>query len=226
MSLDALLARLDADARLEREAVLARAADEADAIRTAAEREMEGRRGEALAGIRRREEREARGELRRARDEARRLVFEARRSVLDRVRAAVAERVAAAAADPVYRSSLRAEVRAALHRLPAGELTVRAAPSLAADVRAAVEDGGSGAAPEVGGSGRPGFGRSGAAATAISVVEDPDTDPGFLIGADGGRVVVDATLPARLKAAWPRQAMRVLEEIGGAAAPLPSGRGS
>lgn len=192
MALDALLAKLDADAERERAAVLSRAEETAAALRREAEEEREEVLRRTVARARTEEEASARRRLGEARSEARHRVADARGSFLSRVRAAVEERIADAATDPVYLGGLEREVRAVARRAPEGRLTFRAPPELVVHLREVAQD----TLP----------------ARDVTVAEDGDVGPGFLATLDGERVVLDSTLSARLERAWRREAMRVLEE--------------
>lgn len=192
MSLDALLAELDAAAAAEREAVLAEANEQARRIRTESSTRLERRRDEVLGAVRAEEERKALTEIARARSEARRAVLDARAHVAQRVRAGVEERIASSADDLVYLSVVADEVAEALRRAPPGERTLRVAPRLAPRLEERL------------GASRP---------RELGVTPDPDVPSGFRLIADGGRVVVDATLEARLRLRWRRHAPDVLGEL-------------
>lgn len=203
MGLDALLAKLDADARREREEILSRATRRAEALRAQAEAELERAHTRALDDVRAREEAAARKRIVEARTEARRTVFQARQKLLGRIRSAAEERIDRGSEDDLYRSALPEEVEAALQRAPAGAIQVRAASGLVDALREAVR----GAWPE------NGEGPGATDTPALEVVSDDEVGTGFLaVGAEGA-VVVDATLSARLERAWPAEAMRLLKEL-------------
>lgn len=199
MGLEALLAELDADAAAEREAVLAEARERADRIFAESERSLSRRRGERLDAARAEEERTALADTSDARSDARRLVLDARRRIAERVRAEVERAIVSSASHPAYPPRLAHELRSAARLAPPGPFELRVAPELVAhvdDVMPRVE-------------GTVGRGRS----AEVEITPDPDLVAGFLLVAEKGRVVIDGTLGARLRLAWPRIAPRVLGEL-------------
>ena len=202
MALEALLAQLDADAREERAALLAEAEDRAEALRKETERELARKRRHALEAVRADAAADVRAEIARARAEARRMVFQGRQEVLDRVRRATEARITEGARAPAYRSVLPAEVADALARAPEGPLRLEAPPDLAEAIRDALD---ADHVPE----GRGAGGRE----PTLEVVRDEATGTGFVVVADEGRVVIDATLSARLDRIWSSEAMRLLREL-------------
>lgn len=190
MGLDALLAKLDADARREREEIISRATRRAEAVREEAEAELKRSRTRALDEVRAEERAEARKKVVEARTEARHIVFQARHDLLRRIRSATEERIDGGADDEAYRSALPDEVDAVLRRAPAGAMRVRAAPGLVEALRDALSE------------------------ARTEIVADDDVGTGFVaVGAEGA-VIIDATLSARLERAWPAEAMRLLQELG------------
>lgn len=187
MSLEALLAELDADAAAERDAVVAEARERADAIRAESGRALSRTRRDRLGAAEAEEARKALAEISEARSEARRLVLDARRRLSERVRTEVERRIETSADDPVYLPRLAHELREAIRLAPSGQAALRVAPELAA--------------------------QAGEAISHVDVTPDPDVRSGFLLVADEGRVVVDGTLDARLRLTWPRLAPRVLREL-------------
>lgn len=199
MSLEALLAELDADAAAERDAVLAEARERADVIRTESRRALSRRRRERLGAAEAEETRKALAEMSEARSEARRLVLDARRRLSERVRAEVERRIETSSDDPVYLPRLAHELREAIRLAPSGRAALRVAPELAAHVEESIAH-----AEESITRGR---------SAELDVTPDPDVRFGFLLVADEGRVVVDGTLEARLRLTWPRLAPQVLREL-------------
>lgn len=214
MGLEALLAELDAEAEAERAAVLTEARSKADRIRIESGRAMSHRREERLGAAKAEEERKALAGLAAARSEARRLVLDARRRVADRVCAALEQRIESSASDSEYLARIPGELHAAAMLAPPGHGTVRVAPDLVTYVeqtlskREGPTDGRGATARES----RP---RVAAARRGLrlDVAADPDVASGFLLVAERGRVVVDASLGTRLNLAWPRLATRVLREL-------------
>lgn len=194
MSLEALLAELDADGAREREAVLTEAGEESRRIRAASATTVERRREEHLSAVRAEEERDALTAVSRARSEARRLVLDRRHAVAQRVRSAVGRRIESSADDPGYLEVVPREIAEARRRAPAGEATLRVAP----DLRQRLE-------------------RSGGTTeqSELTMTADSGLSSGFQLVADGGRVVVDGTLDLRLRLDWRRLAAYVLRELEG-----------
>lgn len=199
MSLEALLAELDADAAAEREAVLAEARERAGRIRTESRRALSRRRRERLGAAEAEEARKALAEISEARSEARRLVLDARRRLSERVRAEVERRIETSSDDPVYLPRLAHELREATRLVPSGRSVLRVAPELAARAEESIAHTAESIARD----------RS----AELDVTPDADVRSGFLLVADEGRVVVDGTLEARLRLTWPRLAPRVLREL-------------
>lgn len=215
MGLDALLAKLDADARREREEILSRATRQAEALRAQAEADLERARTRALDDVRAQEEAAARKRIVEARTEARRTVFQARQKLLGRIRSAAEERIDGGSEDDAYRSALPEEVAATLRRAPAGAIRIRAAAGLVDALRQAVAEARRSRGSSPGDRADPGDGADATAGDAptLEVVPDDEVGTGFLAVGDGGAVIVDATLSARLERAWPAEAMRVLKEL-------------
>lgn len=194
MALEALLAKLDEDAREEREALLADARKRAANFREESEAELSRVRTRALDAIRAREAGAARSATSKARAEARRIVFQARTELLDRVRSAVGERIAEASEDTRYRRALPAELDSALARMPAGRVELRAREELEGPLRQVLDDLESGR-------------------DQVVMIRDPAVAPGFLLVSDDGAVIVDATLAVRLERAWRGESVRLLQEV-------------
>lgn len=201
MSLEALLAELDADAAAERDAVLAEARERADAIRAESGRALSRRRRDRLDAAEAEEARKALAEISEARSEARRLVLDARRRLSERVRTEVERRIETSADDPVYLRRLAHELREAIRLASSGRAALRVAPELAGHVERSVSHV------------EESIWHVGEAISHVDVTPDPDVRSGFLLVADEGRVVVDGTLDARLRLTWPRLAPRVLREL-------------
>jgi vacuolar-type H+-ATPase subunit E/Vma4 len=194
MSVEALVAAIDAEAQAEAAALLERAQVEATALVDAARRRAEARVAEARAAA----ERAARAEA-------------ARRLTAIRLRDVGAQAAALAGRlDRVFEEAARdlaaiadggdtPRWEAALLRLAAeaAELTGPGATIVARPADASLLT----AAPAVRG-------------TRARVAVDPDLPPGIVARSDDGRVEVDATLPARLARARERLAGVVAARLG------------
>jgi vacuolar-type H+-ATPase subunit E/Vma4 len=189
MPLEDLLARLGQDADAQAAAVVAGARAQAEAIRQAAETECAAERTARL-GIQEAVLRaEAGAEVERVRREATRALLGERRAVLDRILARVGELLPAAIASPAYLDSVDAELDRALEIAGTGGAVLRATPAIASRI----------AARDLRG---------------VDVLPDAGVT-GFRLEGAGGRLVVDATLPARLRRRTPEltiAAARALEE--------------
>jgi vacuolar-type H+-ATPase subunit E/Vma4 len=188
MSLDRLLETLERDARAEAERVLATAGAEADAIRGAAETVVARRRAEALSARERALRADAAAQLAQVRRRARGAVLDARHQLLERIRAAARERIAAAEGEA---GSLGVRLQAALACHGDRSVEVRCAPTLADAVRAGVGD------------------RAGATVTPDVAASDP-----LVVRAADGAMEVDAGLGSLFERHWPALAVelvRVLE---------------
>lgn len=191
MALHELLEALREEAAVQRAEILARAADEALRIRSAAASETTRRRNEFMARVTSEAEAGERRTMSRKRAGAVEDVLVARSRVLERLRAAVEARIALAEQDGGYNASLAAELRAALDRMPPGPMVLLASPGIVAPLSEAVRE----------------------LDTAVSVEAAPQIGPGFVLRSGDGRVEVDATLKTRLEYAWPRLAAAALQEM-------------
>lgn len=190
MALPELLRALGEQAAERRAAESSRAREAAERIREESRGNRDRRREEFLSRVRQEEEEIARRTLSRAQSEAVTSVLIARGRLLDRVRAGVATRIDRAGEDSIYMDVLPAEVRAALGRLPAGEVWVSAAPALVPYVERAMA----------------GF-------ASVSVEPDDDVGPGFRAFSHAHDMEIDGTLHLRLSLGWPRLAVAVLAEV-------------
>jgi len=187
MSLDHLLETLARDARAEAERVLAAARAEAEAIRARAETAVARRRVEALTARERALRADAAVQLARVRRRARGAVLDARHRLLERVRAAARERIAAAEGEA---ESLGLRLRAALACHGERPVDIGCAPALANAVRAVVGD------------------RAGTTVTPEPAATDP-----LVVRAADGAMEVDAGLAALFERYWPELAVEVMREL-------------
>lgn len=190
MALQDLLAALRSQAAERRAETLERARSDAARIRAEAETARERRRREYLVDVREDEEARARRAVARARREAAQGLLAARGHMLERVRAALEERMVRAVDDPEYRRIVSDELHGVLERLPDGPVRIRASSSLAGLVRELAAE------------------RYG-----VTVEQTDDGTTGFVALADGDRVELDARLQARVDQAWPRLAVGTLAEV-------------
>jgi vacuolar-type H+-ATPase subunit E/Vma4 len=190
MALQDLLGALRAQAAARRSEELARARAEADRIRASAQATRERRRRDFVAQTRQDEEAVARRVIARARAESTEGVLAARDRLLQRVRAALEERIAGIDGDPHYRRTVVEELRHALERLPKGAVVVRTRATLAPSLRDAVAD-----------------------EARVTVETPPDVGHGFVAGVPIEGVEIDATLEAKLAHVWPRLAVATLAEV-------------
>lgn len=187
MSLDRLLETLERDARAEAERVLAGARAEAEAIGARAETVVAERRAEALRARERAVRADAALQLGTVRRRARGAVLDARHRLLERVRAAARERIAATEGEA---ASLTLRLRAALACHGDRPVEIRCTPALADRVRAAVGN-------------RPG----------TAVMADPATPDALVVRAADGTMEVDAALAALFERHWPELAVELLREL-------------
>ncbi len=187
MSLDRLLETLERGARAEAERVLAAARTEAEAVRAAAEMVVARRRAEAVSVRERALRADAALHLALVRRRARGAVLDARHQLLERIRAAARERIAAAEGEA---GSLGLRLRAALAYHGDRPVEVRCAPALVDAVRAAVGD------------------RAG-----TTVTPDPAASAPLVVRSADGTMEVDATLAALLERHWPELAVELLREL-------------
>ncbi len=124
-----------------------------------------------------------------ARLEGRRRVLAARDGMLERVLDAVRERLPPALVDPRYSVALPDALEWALGFLPEGGV-VLCSPEIAQVVRDSL-------------SGR----------ADVEVQPGMDTDTGFILISADDSIRVDGTLEARLTAAWPELAMRIVDLV-------------
>jgi vacuolar-type H+-ATPase subunit E/Vma4 len=187
MSLDRLLETLERDARAEAERVLAAAGAEAEAIRGAAATVVARRRAEALSARERALRADAAVQLAQVRRRARGAVLDARHQLLERIRAAARERIAAAEGEA---GSLGVRLQAALACHGDRPVEVRCAPALADAVRAGVGD------------------RAGAAVAPDAAASDP-----LVVRAADGAMEVDAGLGSLFERHWPGLAVELVREL-------------
>jgi vacuolar-type H+-ATPase subunit E/Vma4 len=190
MALPDLVARLERDAqqritdlRANTQAQVSALAAQAAAVRDA-QRDSELRRRRAVRRAR------LELELAQARQRARADQLHAQHALLVKIFQRAGEQLAAVATSPEYVNALPSHVKEALQFVEGQDVTVRCPPALVRDVRRAVE-------------GRPG----------VTVVEDAQAPPGILVSTTDGTVVVDNTLPARLKRLVPRLAVELLAQV-------------
>jgi vacuolar-type H+-ATPase subunit E/Vma4 len=191
MALSDLLSALRQHAAGQRAEALARADAEAQRILMESRAALERRRTEYVGRTRREEEEAARRARARAEAEATRSVLDARDRLLDRVAAALRERLGRAIGDPDYLALLPDQILGGLERLPPGPVVLRARPELIGIVRDVVR------------------GRRD-----VVVEAEPELGVGFSASAPGSGVEVDGTLEAMLALSWPRVAVSVLREAG------------
>lgn len=187
MSLDRLLETLERDARAEAERVLAEARAEAEATRGAAETVVARRRAEALSARERALRADAAVQLALVRRQARGAVLDARHRLLERVRAAARERIAAAEGEA---GSLGLRLRAALACHGDQPVEVRCAPALVDAVRAGVGE------------------RAG-----TTVIPDPSAPDPLVVRAADGAMEVDAGLGGLFERHWPELAVELMREL-------------
>jgi vacuolar-type H+-ATPase subunit E/Vma4 len=187
MSLDRLLETLERDARAEAARVLVAARGEAKAVRARAEAGVARRRAEALRAHEEALRADAAARLAVVRRRGRAVALDARQQLLERVRAATRERIAAAEGEA---GSLAVRLRAALACHGAAPVEIHCAPALAEAVRAVAR------------------GRPGATVTPDGTAADP-----LVARAAGGALEVDATLAALLERHWPELAIDVVREL-------------
>lgn len=187
MSLERLLETLERDARAEAERVRAAARAEAEAVRAAAEMEVARRRAEAVSARERALRADAALQLALVRRRARGVVLDARAQLLERIRAAARERIAAAEGDA---GSLGLRLRAALACHGDRPVEIRCAPALVDAVRAGVGD------------------RAG-----TTVTPDPAAPDPLVVRAADGAMEVDAALAALLERYWPELAVELMREL-------------
>jgi vacuolar-type H+-ATPase subunit E/Vma4 len=211
MSLDALLDAVERRGRQEVERVLDQARVEAAALERAAESRVMERRAAALRELEARVRGEAEARLAAARREARARVLRSRERLLEAVFEAVVRELPDAAASERYRSALPDLLVEAQRCVDARGATLECAAPLREEVREILD------APADGGAGP----------RDIVVRPCPEAATGIRLVSADGRVVVDATLTARLGRLRPRLAIIVLAALGpGAMASVtPSGTG-
>jgi len=192
MSLDQLLATLEQEARVEAERIMAEAGAEAARVAGKAEAERVARRDTTLGELEHDLEATLQAELSVARLEARRQVLRARERLLARLFAAVEERLATLASDPVFLAGLPASLDAAVACLgPDTPLRCVASPELIAAIHDAAR------LPD-----------------AVPVTEDPTLTAGFrLVAIDGSVEVVD-TATVRMAARRTDLSRRALTLLG------------
>jgi V/A-type H+-transporting ATPase subunit E len=176
MALEELIAAIGRDGAAEAAQEVARAEEEARAIRAEAEQRLARRRAEAL----RRRERELQAEtelaLASARHAARREVLFARQELLDRVFQAAGRLLPDCLDDPRYLGSALEELEHGLGYLGGREAVVRCSPALIPLFREHCVD-------------RPDLG----------VEADASVGSGFVLATTDGALTVDATLERRLE---------------------------
>jgi vacuolar-type H+-ATPase subunit E/Vma4 len=191
MALSDLLEALRRQAAEHRADELAQADTEVARIREESRAEKSHRRAEYVEAARREAEDAARRAVARAESDAARSVLAARDRLLGRVREALDGRIETVADDPAYVSSLAAQLREALDRLPTGPLLVRASVELVDAVRELV-------------------GRRSDVVVEVATAHDT----GFSVVSAEGAIEVDGTLATMLDHAWPALAVDVLREVG------------
>jgi vacuolar-type H+-ATPase subunit E/Vma4 len=179
--LEALLARVTAEAEAQRTALLAEARAEAERVMQDMEAAAAAARDTALRRRMAAEQAETARSLEEIRRAARRDRLEVEHAAVERILTLLAARLPAALADPRYPAAARAELREALAVLEGQPARVRATPDLCEWARAQV-------GPEV------------------PVVPDPAV-LGFVLEAADDRVRVDGSLAVRFQALRPRLAM-------------------
>lgn len=201
MGIEALVARLEAEAEREADALLAEARDRAAAIRREAGREARDR--EERWRHRREEElrSESEGRVAEARRRARRQVLEAREELLADVRLEACRRLEGDRALEAYRAQAPSRLAAALSYLGGRAAVVRYRPGLSADLRPTADRG------------REGSGR-GDGVPALEVEDDPGAPVGLVVRAADGSIVVDDTLAERLRRAWDELAVELVAAAG------------
>ena len=186
MSLEHLLEALERGAREEADRVLAAARAEAEQIRTGAETTGARRRAEALGARDRALRADAAVRLAAVRREGRGAMLDARHGLLERVRAATRERVAAAEGDA---ESLKVRLHAALTCLGGQAAEIRCAPALADTVRALIRD-----------------------RSATTVTPEPAAES-LLVRAADGALEVDASLAGLFDRHWSELAIELVREL-------------
>lgn len=201
MGIEALVARLEAEAEREADALLAEARDRAATIRREAGREARDRE-ERWRDRREGELRsESEGRVAEARRRARRQVLEAREELLADVRLEARRRLEGDRALEAYRVQASTRLSAALAYLGERDAVVRCRPGLSADLRPAADED------------REGAGRGGGV-PALEVEDDPGAPVGLVVRAADGSIVVDDTLAERLRRAWDDLAVEVVAAAG------------
>jgi vacuolar-type H+-ATPase subunit E/Vma4 len=190
VALQDLLTALRTQAAARRDEELSRARAEAERIRADAEAALEHRRRDFVAQIREDEEAVSRRAVARARAESAEGVLSARNRLLQRVRAALADRISGLDEDEEYRRVMTEELGDALERLPEAQLVVRAPASLVPLVRETAD---------------------GDARVTVDVSDE--VGHGFVAAAPSEGIEIDATLEAQLDHAWPRLAVGILAEV-------------
>ena len=190
MALEHLVTTLRREAEAERDAILAAARAEAEAIRARSVAELADRRGAVLAA--RESDRRAAIEfaLMAARRDARREVLEARRRLLERVFAATRARFPKALASAEYRAVLPALVNEALRCLGDREGTLRFHPAIRETLEAAT-----------------------AKRAGLRLLAEPGIGSGFKLLSSDGAVEIDGTLEDRLNHLATRIALDVFAEF-------------
>lgn len=180
MPLPDLLEALERSNAEEIAGLLSAARSEAEAIRAAARAEADQRLGRTLDSERTRLRQASERRRVTARREAAARVLRARAALLDRVFQAARTRAAGARGWPEYLAALEADVRRLRELLGPEPGTLRCATGDAERVH------------------------GWAAGSGLSVLASPEVTAGLHCTADGGRLSVDLTLPARLEAERPR----------------------
>lgn len=198
MGIEALIARLEADAESEIEAGRAEAEERADRIVEEARREAEQRRRAWLAEREAELREAAEAELVACRREALARALKARQALLERVFERARAGFAEAARSDAYRAALPSTVEGLLRHLgPAGG-RIEAAAELAEAVRAALDG-------AVEGTGQAG----------VRVEVSDQAEPGLVAYGPDGRVVVRDTFASRLEHARPALAIEVWARLRG-----------
>lgn len=200
MSLEHLISTLEDEARAQAEALLEEARGEADRIRREAREEAERRRAERLEARESAWREEADRAVAEARRAGRAAVLRARARLLERVRERADEMLEGEEAMATYRDDLREHLARALRPLADRSAVITCPPDLVPDVRAALEE-------EVGAPTAEEADVRGPAE--VDLRGEEDAPPGLTVHSGDGGLVVDATLPQRLRRLWPEIAVEV-----------------
>lgn len=208
MSLEHLISTLEDEARAQAEALLEEARGEADRIRREVREEAERRRAERLEARESAWREEADRAVAEARRAGRAAVLRARARLLERVRERADEMLEGEEAMATYLDDLREHLARALRPLADRSAVITCPPDLVPDVRAALEEG----AGDDGDAGTPIAEDAGGRGPAeVEVRGEEDAPPGLTVHSGNGGLVVDATLPQRLRRLWPEIAVEVAE---------------